>query len=225
MTLGAGERTTDVTIVGVFNEWGMSMWTNEATYARLAAPENRAREIRAIVDPNRYTEASIAMERAVLDAGSFPTNSSTRTGFRSSMSNHFLNFLQFLLVACLTAALVGGVALSAAVGSNVLERTREIGVLRTLGATTSTTFRLVLGQSLSLTLLCLALAIAASFPLSEFGFGLLQRTALPVTASVVVSWTAIGVLAAVFLVLAVFASIAPAIRINAMPIRTAIAYE
>jgi len=81
------------------------------------------------------------------------------------MSNHFLNFLQFLLVACVTAALVGGVALSAAIGSNVLERTREIGVLRTLGATTGTTFRLVLGQSLSLTLLCLALAIAGSFPL------------------------------------------------------------
>lgn len=225
VTLGAGGRTTDVTVVGVFNEWGASIWTNEATYARLAAPGNRAREIRAIVDPNRYTEASIAMERAVLDAGSFPTNSTTRAGFRTLMSNHFLNFLQFLLVACLTAALVGGVALSAAVGSNVLERTREIGVLRTLGATTSTTFRLVLGQSLSLTMLCLALAIAASFPLSEFGLGLLQRTALPATASLVVSWAAIGVLAAVFVALAVLASIAPAIRINAMPIRTAIAYE
>lgn len=225
VTLSAGGRSTEVTIVGIFNEWGMSMWTNEATYTQLATPENRARQIRAIAEANRLTEASIAIERAVLDSGSFPSNTATRVGFRSSMSNHFLNFLQFLLVACVTAALVGGVALSAAIGSNVLERTREIGVLRTLGATTGTTFRLVLGQSVSLTVLCLALAIALSFPLSEFGLALLERNALPTSVSLVVSWSAMGVLTGVFLALALLASIAPAIRIGTMPIRTAIACE
>jgi putative ABC transport system permease protein len=225
VTLSLEDRSAEAQIVGMHDEWGMSMWTNPATFALIARPQDRSRQIRSQVDTARLDEVAAAIEQAVLGANSFPANTTTRTGFRATMINHFLNFLQFLFVACLAAAVVGAAALTAAIGSNVLERTREIGVLRTLGATRNTVFRLVLAQALALTTFSLVLAIAVSIPLSLAGADMLEANALPMRMDLKVSWEAIAIWSVASVVIALLAAIGPTLRIQSIPVRQAIAHE
>ncbi|MEZ5996155.1 MAG: FtsX-like permease family protein [Hyphomonadaceae bacterium] len=224
-TLALDDRSTAARVVGMHDEWGMSLWTNEATYALLAGPADRSRQIRTQAPLDRLDEVSTAIEQAVLAANSFPSNTTTRVGFRAGMLNHFLNFFQFLLVGCAAAAIVGAAALTATISSNVLERTREIGVLRTLGATWRTVFRLVAGQALTLAVFSLVLAIVVSVALSMVTVDMLEANAMPMRMDLKVSWAAIGIWFVASLVIALLAAIGPALRIQATPIRQAIAHD
>ena len=56
-------------------------------------------------------------------------------------------------MVALASALVGGIWLAASSGLNVLERTREIGVLRALGAARRGTGATFLAEGLAVTLL------------------------------------------------------------------------
>lgn len=225
ISLNDEDRSTVARVVGLVDVWGMSIWTEAATFAQLAGANDRNRQIKGTTDPGREAEVSLAVEEAVLAAGSFPSNTMTRGGFRSTMVNHFLNFFQFLSVACLTAAAVGAAALSSSIGSNVLERAREIGVLRTLGATSNTVFRLVLGQALSLSVLSLTLALLVAVPLTAMVVGAMEKDTLRMFMPVKVSWVAVAGWCAASLLIAVAAALAPALRIRSLPIREAIAHE
>jgi putative ABC transport system permease protein len=218
-------KSTTAKIVGLADEWGMSVWASPATFSAVASPNDRSRELRALVDPGRAQAAVAEIERAVIAAGSFPLASTTRDGRREVMVNHFFSFYQFLLVAALSASLVGGAALSANIGSNVLSRTREIGVLRALGADSGALFRLVLVQALAVCLASCALAAALSLPLSGLLNRAIEETALHMLLPLKISWEALAGMTAGACLLATIAAVAPAIRIQRLAIREAIAYE
>jgi putative ABC transport system permease protein len=224
MTTTEGATTT-ARIVGLVDEFGMSVWTSPATFDRLATPNDRGRELRAIVDPALAAPALATAEQAIIASGNFPIASSTREGRRDGMVNHFFSFYQFLLVASLTAGIVGGAALSANIGANVLGRTREIGVLRALGTGSRTLFRLVLVQAFAVTLFSLLLAIVIGLPLSAFIVDQMEERALHMYMPLVISWPALAGLTAGALVLAALAAVAPAIRVRRLAIREAISVE
>jgi putative ABC transport system permease protein len=217
--------STTARIVGLTDEWGPGAWTSPATFAAIARPEDRARELRAIVDPAKLAVAAPQIDAAIIAAGSFPLSGSTRDDRRTVMVNHFFSFYQFLLVAGLGAVIVGGIALSATIGSSVLDRVREIGVLKALGAQSQSLFRLVLVQALTTSLVSLLAAILLSWPLSLLMVRLLEDFGLHMDLPLKISWPALLALAGGSVVLAVAAAIAPAIRVKAIAIREAITAE
>ena len=76
-----------------------------------------------------------------------------------------LNFLYILLgVMSVVIGAVGSIALSGALSLSVMERTREIGVMRAIGASSWTIFRLFIGEGLILGLLSWLIALPLSIP-------------------------------------------------------------
>ena len=217
--------STPARIVGILDEWGPGAWASASTFARIALPTDRSRELRAIVAPDKAASAVPLIEQAVLSSASFPLSATTTEDRRTVMVNHFFSFYQFLLVAGLSAVVVGGIALSASIGSNVLNRVREIGVLKALGADSAALFRLVLVQALATTLVSLVLAIILSWPLSALMVRLLQTQALHMNLPLVISWEALLGLTVGALLLGILAAIAPAMRIKSLAIREAITAE
>lgn len=83
-------------------------------------------------------------------------------------------FSTFLLIVFATVAMVlAGIGIYGVMAYSVTQRTHEIGIRLALGAERRDIFRLVLGQGLKITLIGVALGIAASFALTRFMSSLL----------------------------------------------------
>ena len=73
----------------------------------------------------------------------------------------------FLLIMALLTALVGSIGLTGTMSINVLERTREIGVMRTIGAVDFVVMQTVIIEALVIGMITWFLAIFLSFPISS----------------------------------------------------------
>jgi putative ABC transport system permease protein len=72
--------------------------------------------------------------------------------------------ITLLAVMAIVIGAVGGIALSGVLSLNVLERTREIGVMRAIGASSGAIARLFIGEGLILGWLSWAIAVPLSIP-------------------------------------------------------------
>jgi len=131
----------------------------------------------------------------------------------------------FLLLMAILTAFVGSIGLTGTMSINVLERTREIGVMRTIGAVDSVIMQSVIIEALVIGLITWVLAIGLSFPIS---FLLLKIVGKAMMGSVMtLSFTPLGILVwlAVVIFLSIFASILPARNAARLTINEVLAYE
>ena len=139
---------------------------------------------------------------------------------------HMLNILIiFLLIMAVLTAFVGSIGLTGTMGINVLERTREIGVMRTIGAVDSVVMQSVIIEGLVIGLITWLLAIGLSFPISSL---LLKIVGDAMMGSVLrLSFTPLGILIwlGVVILLSVIASIIPARNAARLTINEVLAYE
>src|SRR5262249_17756053 len=120
---------------------------------------------------------------------------------------------------------VGGMGLASTMGISVLERTREIGVMRAIGARSSAIVGIVQAEGLVIALLGWASAIVLSIPMGvalgrAFGaimFPVPDRYVPPATATL--AWLAVAV------VVSIIACAWPAIRATRIPTAAALAYS
>ncbi|MEO8357422.1 MAG: FtsX-like permease family protein [Chloroflexota bacterium] len=131
----------------------------------------------------------------------------------------------FMLVMATLIAIVGGLGLMGTMSINVLERTREIGVMRAIGASNADIQGIVIVEGLVIGLISWTISILLSFPITgvlTFGVGMAVLTA-PMPA--VFGMSGIIVWLIFTLVLATIASALPARRASRLTVRDTLAYE
>ena len=131
----------------------------------------------------------------------------------------------FLLSMALLTAFVGSIGLTGTMGMNVLERTREIGVMRAIGAVDLAIVKSVVIEGVLIGLISWACAWVLSYPIS---FMLLRIISAAMQSDPIsLAYTLQGVfvwLGAVVLLSAV-ASVLPARNAARLTIREVLAYE
>jgi putative ABC transport system permease protein len=141
---------------------------------------------------------------------------------RTAIGDHVLILIRALVAMAVILAIVGLLGLASAVGVSVLERSREIAVLKTLGATARVVRRLIVTEALVTAAVSWVVALLLSLPLT-FGIevligrlGFLAPLPFVLSGHSMVLWA--GLLAGATLV----ATLAPVRRATAMTVREAL---
>lgn len=109
------------------------------------------------------TKLDRQLEEAGLRALSMTGQADSRYGF----DQHMLMIYVFLLVMSTILALVGLLGLATTMSLNVLERKREIGILRALGASPRQVWGIFVAESITTSLLAFTIAALAANPASR----------------------------------------------------------
>ena len=131
----------------------------------------------------------------------------------------------FLLIMAILTAIVGSMGLTGTMGMNVLERTREIGITRAIGADDRAVMRTVIAEGVVIGMISFVLAIILSIPFT-YGLSTIVSLAIfqtPIT--VVFTYQGYAIWLALVLLLSTFASILPARNAARLTIREVLAYE
>ena len=131
----------------------------------------------------------------------------------------------FLLIMAILTAFVGSIGLTGTMSINVLERTREIGVMRTIGALDMVIMQSVIIEGLVIGLITWVLAIGLSFPISSLLLTIIGESMMG--SAMTLSFTPLGILIwlGIVIILSVFASIMPARSAARLTINEVLAYE
>jgi putative ABC transport system permease protein len=137
-----------------------------------------------------------------------------------------LNILTgFLLMMAVLIAVVGSIGLAGTMSLNVLERTREIGIIRAIGASDRSVMELVMVEGLLIGLMSWVFGLLLALPVSSLMANAIILALFGATADF--SFTPIGVIlwGIVVIILSVFASVGPARNATRLTIREVLAYE
>lgn len=144
---------------------------------------------------------------------------------RTTQERLFEVLVIFLSSMALLLGVVGGLGLTGTMSINVVERAREIGVIRAVGAGDGAVLRLFLAEGLLIGLISWALGALLAIPISRtlsdaLGMVFLSRPlSYSISAEGVVLWLGIVI------VLAAVASLVPAWRASRLAVREVLAYE
>jgi putative ABC transport system permease protein len=149
----------------------------------------------------------------------------TVSDIRASIEFRFNILIYMLLLMAVLLAVVGGLGLMGTMSINVLERTREIGVLRAIGASNGAILRIVMGEGMLVGVVSWLIGAVIAFP-----FGLLLDNAvgdafLRTRPAYVFSMTGALLWLGVVIVLAALASALPAWNAVRVTVRDVLAYE
>ncbi len=131
----------------------------------------------------------------------------------------------FLLIMAILTALVGSMGLTGTMGMNVLERTREIGIMRAIGADDRAVMRTVIAEGIVIGTISFLIALPISI---FFTYGLSTIVSLAIFQSaidVVFTYQGYVIWLALVLLLSTVASVVPARNAARLTIREVLAYE
>lgn len=228
VTLLVAGRPSRWHVVGVV-ETGLSP-AGFAPREDVAALVSHGRMAGAVLKTAAYDEAAhivlVQRLRAMLGLHGYDVSASQVVEEnRRVVEDHLLMVSGFLGVMATLMIVVGGLGLAATMSLAVLERTREIGVMRAIGATRGSLLAMFQVEGLVIALLSWAIAVPLSLPMSIVLGRAFSRIMIPVRVTYVPD--AVGVLTwfAVVLVVSALACGWPAWRATQHTAAAALAYD
>lgn len=166
-----------------------------------------------------------AIERSLEEDGVKVVGSTSRSQLGRALAGHLFILIFILVVMSILMALVGIFGLGSAMATSVLERRRELAVLRAIGASNAAVVLTVICEGVFIGFLSVIAAAVLSVPVTMLIANFVGSAMLGPWQGVVVSATGIPIWLAVVLLCATLASGYPARRASTVTIREALAYQ
>jgi putative ABC transport system permease protein len=189
---------------------------NQAVSFRLIVEDTPDTSIQTLIQQidSRLENQGYAV-KSILDGNTMRENASTGVN----------TLVIFLLIMALLTAFVGSIGLMGTMSINVLERTREIGVMRTIGAVDFVVMQTVIIEALVIGLITWFLAIGLSYPISSAILKIIGQAMAGSTFTLTSTPLGVVLWLAVVIVLSIIASIMPARNAARLTINEVLAYE
>jgi putative ABC transport system permease protein len=144
---------------------------------------------------------------------------------RQQADSQFDVTIYTLLALAVIVALVGGIGLMGSLSISVVERTREIGVMRAIGAASARLMSMFVMEGLLQGLLSWALAVPISFALAQPMANALGQTMFEANLDFAYNFEAVLIWLVMILMISIVASILPARNATVISVRESLAYE
>lgn len=143
----------------------------------------------------------------------------------SSSSGGLTTLTIFLLFMAILIAIVGSIGLAGTMSMNVMERTREIGILRAIGASDQTLMQMVLFEGLTIGIISYLIGIILSFPITTVLGDSVIMAIFGTSATIAYTPTGFIIWFLVVVILSSIASVIPARSAAQLTIREVLSYE
>ncbi len=175
-------------------------------------------------DPLQQRKALDAAETRLEQADYRVVSTRTQDELREQIADQLGILVAFLVIMAVLLAAVGVIGLTGTMTINVIESTREIGVMRAIGAQHVSIYQIFITEGLAVGFMAWAIGAAAAYPMS-YGLTNLLSGAIGMPLSYRFSWVGVGAWFGIIALISVAASVAPAYRASQVSVRDAIAYE
>ncbi|MBK9712283.1 MAG: ABC transporter permease [Kouleothrix sp.] len=230
VTFKFGERELTWRVVGIY-QGGLQPARGFTTYDYLASVIHRPGQagwVQVVTDQHDLaTHQRVArdLDQHFKAVGIRLSSTQTIDDARATISNQFSVVVVFLMIMALLMALVGGLGLMGTMSINVLERTREIGVLRAIGASTGAILQIVIAEGVLIGLISWLLGGLLALPLSLLLSNAVGEAFLQMPLTFVFSLPGLLIWLGVVMALAGLASFLPAWNAARLTVRDVLAYE
>jgi putative ABC transport system permease protein len=229
ITLSIDGRETDWVVVGITRGilTGPNVFANFDYFSRVTKAAGQAQiSLIRLIDRTPQNQSSMAQVLEDTYRSSFRVQQvATIAQLRTTISAVFNVIIVFLLFMALLLGVVGGLGLMGTMSINVLERTREIGVMRAIGASDGAVLRIVLLEGFIIGLISWIIGGLVALPTSRLLANAVGTTLLQAAPSYIFSTGGAILWLAIVLVLAVVASYLPARSASRLTIREVLSYE
>jgi putative ABC transport system permease protein len=176
-------------------------------------------------DATSQARIAQALEDRFEGLGMGVSNTLTSATERGQIQAQFNVLVVFLLIMAVLLAVVGGIGLMGTMSLNVLERTREIGVMRAVGATGVAISQIVIVEGVLIGLISWTVGVLVAYPLSVGLANMIGNSILRAPLSYIFSIPGAALWLAIALGLASLASLLPARSASRISVREVLAYQ
>jgi putative ABC transport system permease protein len=201
-----------VTADGLAKALGQPLWSN---LLRIATSSH---------DEHARAAAAGTVDQLLTEAGVDVQSAASAGRQEASTGGHLEPILVILLATALPMGVIGCIGLASTMGANVLERTREFGVMHAIGARPKTVRRIVVAEGVFIALASCLLAVIPALGLTAAIGALLGNTFMDAPLPFRISILAAAIWAVLVVLGAMLATDAAATRASRLTVREALAY-
>lgn len=234
ISLTVNNQKTDWVILGYFRLagklGGLASYANMDYFITLPGQvQNKAAVYRVVAknDLDGQAQKQLAAEvQSALEKYNIEVSSIVTGNRINEASTDGFNILTtFLLILAILIALVGSIGLTGTMSMNIMERTREIGIMRSIGASDRALTKMVLVEGAIIGWMSWGVGALLSFPISVLMSNSITQALFGAPSSLNFSITGFVIWFVVVTILSVVSSIAPARNATRLTIREVLAYE
>jgi putative ABC transport system permease protein len=230
ITLRIGERKSGWTIVGLARGVlaGPTIYANFPYFTQVVNTVGRAGRVQVVTnlhDTASQAEAGRSLESAFRAAGVRVSLMQTTGQQRERTTSQFQILIVFLMMMAILLAGVGGLGLAGMMGINVLERRREIGVMRAIGASDGAVALIFIAEGMTVGVISWLLGTLLAIPISRALTDSVGLAILKSPLSYEYSYLGAGLWLALAVVIAALSSLAPARSAAQLTVHDVLAYE
>ncbi|MDD5368204.1 MAG: FtsX-like permease family protein [Anaerolineaceae bacterium] len=227
-------KETNFTVVGFFQLAGKSggylAYTNYEYLSTLVHLPNKAITFQVVASHKGLTmdqqkALELEIETHLRRAGLHIADMNAGQNVSASAARGLNILTIFLLIMASLTALVGSIGLMGTMSLNVMERTREIGIMRSIGASDGILMSMVIVEGLLIGALSWALGCVLSIPFGKLMSDQVSQAIFDAPASFTITPTGVVIWFGAVLVLSILASVIPARNAARLTIREVLSYE
>ena len=173
---------------------------------------------------NAQQQVASELEKRLDKSGFAVSGSETQSALKETIANQLGILVTFLVIMAALLSIVGVIGLTGTMTINVLESTREIGVMRSIGAAHRSIFGIFITEGIVVALMAWGLGAVLAWPLSVWLVRALGK-AMSLPLAYAYSWQGVGLWLVSVVAIAVVSSLLPAWNASRVSVRDAIAYE